>query len=58
MGKLITVLSKVPWQPVTKVSGVILLGTSSVLGAMKKDETAQKVIITLANKVSSKVLKK
>lgn len=58
MGKIITVLSKVPWQPVTKIGGTVLLATSSVIGAMKRDEITQKVVVTLANKAASKLLKK
>ena len=53
MGKALIVLSKGPWRKVTKVVGVLALGTSSVLGAMESDEKVQKLI----KKVASKVIK-
>lgn len=39
---------------VTKVLGVVALGTASVLGAMETDETTQKVIKKVAGKVAKK----
>lgn len=53
MNKVLTVLSKAPWKTITKVGGVVLLGTASVLGAMETDENTQKMI----KKVASKVVK-
>lgn len=50
----IGLLSKIPWRTVTKIGGVVLLGTASVLGAMETDETTQKVIKKLAAKASKK----
>ena len=50
----INLLTKVPWRMVTKIGGVVLLGTASVLGAMETDKTTQKVIIKLVSKAANK----
>lgn len=41
---------------VTKVLGLVAIGTASVLGAMETDETTQKVIKKVAGKVAKKEL--
>ena len=50
----LNVLAKVPWRKVTKVVGVVALGTASVLGAMETDEQTQKVIKNVASKLTKK----
>lgn len=51
---MLSVLTKVPWRKVTKVVGVVALGTASVLGAMETDETTQKAIKKVASKMTKK----
>lgn len=51
MGKVLTVLSKVPWRKVAKAVGVAGLGAASVLGAMETDDKTQKMIKKIASKV-------
>ena len=50
----IKLLTRIPWRAVTKIGGVVLLGTASVLGAMETDETTQKVIKKLVSKTVKK----
>lgn len=47
-------VTKIPWRKVTKVVGVVALGTASVLGAMETDEKTQNVIKKVAGKVAKK----
>lgn len=53
--KVMTIVSKIPWRKVAKVSGVVLLGTASVMGAMETDEKTQKVIKKIASKAATKM---
>lgn len=41
---------KIPWRPIIKGVGVLLVGTASVMGAIESDEKVQKVIKKVASK--------
>lgn len=51
----VTLLTKIPWRKVIKVSGAVLLGTASVMGAMETDEKVQKVVKYGASKMANKI---
>lgn len=50
---VVKVVKNIPWRKVTKVVGVVALGTASVLGAMETDDKTQKVV----KKVAAKLVK-
>ena len=51
-------LKNIPWRKVVKVVGITATGVASVLGAIERDETTQKVIKKVASKLSETMEKK